>query len=115
MKINQAFPSKYIKCEDLNGREVPCKIARVLMEDVGAAGSPEEKAVMYFAGKTKGIVLNKTNAMTISLSYGEDTDDWVNKDVILYPATTPFQGQIVPCIRLRIPAMAHVDDSEIPF
>ena len=115
MKINQAFPSKYIKAADLKGKEYTLTVASVKIEDVGAEGSPEEKPVLYFAGRAKGVVLNRTNAGTISHRYGDDTDDWINKEVIIYPDTVMFQGKLVDCIRMRVPATAAAADDAIPF
>ena len=115
MKINQAFPSKYIKAADLQGKEYTLTVASVKIEDVGAEGSPEEKPVLYFAGRAKGVVLNRTNAETISHRYGDDTDDWINKEVIIYPDTVMFQGKLVDCIRMRVPATAAASYEAIPF
>jgi len=115
MKITSAFPSKYLKCSDLNGMEVACTISRVEVENVGGQGDEEEKPVLYLTGKTKGVVLNRTNAMTIAGKYGEDTDGWVNKPIVIYPDQTMFQGRMVDCIRMRVPAATVIDASEIPF
>lgn len=116
MKINQAFPSKYIKAADLGGKEHTLTIAKVQIEDVGGQNNEEDRPVMYFAGRQKGVVLNRTNATAIAHRYGDDTDEWVNKPVTVYPDTTMFQGKMVDCIRMRVPAPpaeAGVDD--IPF
>lgn len=111
MKIGSAFPSKYLKADDLQGKEVTLIIHRVEMEDVSGDNS-EHKPVMYFMGKQKGLVLNKTNADTCRLAFGSDeTEEWHGKSIVIYPATTNFQGRTVPCLRLRVPAeAAGVDD-----
>ena len=115
MKITAAFPSKYLKSADLNGNEVTCTISRVEVENVGGQGDEEEKPVLYLTGKTKGVVLNRTNAMTIAGKYGEDTDGWVTKPVVIYPDQVMFQSRMVDCIRMRVPAAMAVDPSEVPF
>lgn len=115
MKIGSAYPSKYLKESDLQGREVSCVIDRVVIEDVGSPGDPEEKPVIYFAGKAKGMVLNKTNSMYIANKYGDETDDWKGKTIIIHPDVTQFQGKLVPCLRVRFPVLAATDDSNIPF
>jgi len=115
MKIATAFPSKYLKSADLNGNEVACTISRVEVENVGGQGDEEEKPVLYLAGKTKGVVLNRTNAMTIASKYGDDTDAWANRPIVIYPDQTMFQGRMVDCIRMRVPAATAIDASEIPF
>ena len=68
MRVSQAFPSNYLKAADLQGRNVPVTMNRVEMEDIGG----DHKPVVYFNGKDKGVVLNKTNANNIAQLYGDD-------------------------------------------
>jgi len=104
MNLDQMYPSKWLKAGDLQGQTIPVVIMRVVMEDVGdEAGKP----VAYFQGKEKGLVLNKTNAMSIGLVHGQDTDGWTGKTIELFPAVVMFQGQNVPCIRVRPVAAAY--------
>lgn len=100
MKIGSAFPSNFIKCEDLQGRPVQVKMNYVKFEDIGG----DNKPVLYFIGKEKGMVLNKTNANMIAELYGDETDGWSNQTVELYPTKTDFQGKRVDAIRVREPA-----------
>lgn len=97
MNINEAFPSKYLKADDLQGREVTVSIDHVAMEKVG----DDNKMALYFRGKQKGIILNKTNAMNIATAYGTDTNGWIGNPVILFPAWVDFQGKSVQAIRVR--------------
>src|SRR5271166_2605021 len=99
MHINAMFPSNYLKASDLQGRNVLVVIDRVAMEKLG----DDDKYILYFQGKQKGVVLNKTNGTNIALAYGEDTEDWIGKEVVLYPAMVDFQGRSVSAIRIRQP------------
>lgn len=81
-------------------------MSHVEVEDVGAAGADEHKPVLYFVGKTKGLVMNKTNASTIAEAYGDDTDQWVNQPLTIYPTTTDYAGKRVACIRVEVPRQA---------
>ncbi len=63
----------------------------------------ETKPVLYFKGKDKGVVLNKTNAGTISDAYGDDTEDWFDQPLILFSAMATFQNKTGPAIRCRAP------------
>ena len=134
MNINDQFPSKYLKATDLNGGEVTVTIKDCMVEEVG----DDRRPVLYFTGKDKGVVLNKTNANNIADAYTPDTDEWVGKKVVLYTAWVDFQGRSVESIRIR-PAKANegakqatvppkfdepapparefapADDSDIPF
>ena len=99
MRVSQAFPSNYLKAADLQGRNVPVTMNRVEMEDIGG----DHKPVLYFNGKDKGVVLNKTNANNIAQLYGDDTDNWIGQDVVLFSAWVDFQGKSVEAIRIRGP------------
>ena len=98
--INDAFPSKHLKAADLQGRQITVTIEKVGFEAVGV--EREMKAILYFAGKTKGMVVNKTNAKTITKVAGSAiTEDWRGVTIALYPTETEFQGETVDCIRVR--------------
>ena len=116
MKILKSFGGKFVRADDITAPAV-VTIERVEMENVGNDDKPEEKPVLYFAGRTKGCVLNRTNAMAIANRYGDDTDTWTDKEVIVFPDQTMFQGKMVDCIRMRIPvpAATEADDENIPF
>ena len=101
MRISSAFPSKYLKASDLQGREVQVKIDDVAIEVMEQAG--EEKPVLRFIGTEKGMVLNRTNSDTIANAYGDETDTWHGKPIVLFESTTSFGGRTVPCLRVRIP------------
>lgn len=102
MRMSTAFPSKYLSEPDLQGREITVTMSHVQMEGI-SADNDDQKPVLYFEGKKKGLVLNKTNSTTITRVYGDDSDDWLGKSVTLYPTTDRFKGEIVPCIRVKIP------------
>lgn len=99
MKISEEFPSQYLKASDLGGREIRVTMARVEREKIGS----DNKLVLYFKGKDKGLVLNKTNAGTIGDAYGDDTDDWYDQPLILFSVKTDYQGKVVDATRCRVP------------
>jgi len=53
-------------------------------------------------------VLNKTNIRVLAGAFGDNTDGWVNKTVVVYPTTTEMAGKTVPCLRIRIPAPKQI-------
>ncbi len=116
MNIESAFPSKYLKAADIpDGQQVPVTIDRVGVEDPSGNGDPDEnKPVIYFTGKKKGMVMNVTNKNTIVSAYGTDTDNWCGKPILLYKAETSYAGQMVPCIRMRIPKGAVTGGGQYP-
>jgi hypothetical protein len=123
MDINSAFPSNYLKASDLQGKHIQLEIDDVRWESIG----DEQKAVLYFLGKDKGLVLNKTNANAIAEKLGYETNNWHKKVITIFPTQTDFQGRTVPCIRVKLdpaatvappqaqPAETKTPDDDIPF
>lgn len=115
--INDLVQSKYLKASDLQGRRIKLVIDRVSVEAVGQ--NKEMKAVMYFAGKEKGMVLNKTNLFNAGNAFGAETDDWGGKEVIAYSVKVQNQnGQMVDGLRIDpvVPVVSGNDpDDSIPF
>ena len=99
MKISEEFPSRYLKAADLQGREVRVTMQHVEKEKLG----DEMKLALYFKGKDKAMILNKTNSYTIADAYGEDTEDWFDQPLILFSVMVDFQGKVGPAIRCRVP------------
>ena len=101
MNLNDLYPSKFFKASDLGGVPQVLTIQRIGIEDLGDPKKPERKPVLYFAGKDKGLVLNKTNALTIAARFGPELEDWIGGRVELF--ATIVQGPSGPCegIRLR--------------
>lgn len=100
MNIQTAYPSNYLRADDLNGKAVNVVIDRIEMEEVGQGRNKETKPVIYFKGKEKGLVCNKTNANTIAKLYGGETDEWIGNSITLKPAEVEFQGEMVLSIRV---------------
>ncbi len=95
--VSDLFPSKYLKATDLQGHEVETTIECLSMEVLDG----DECPVLYFDGKKKGLVINRTNANTIAKLHGQNTDDWKGMSITLDPTETTFKGETVACIRVR--------------
>ena len=104
MRIYDAFPSKYVQAADLQGREASVRIREVKLENIRGRKAP----VLFFEGKTKGLVLNKTNAAAIAVLYSEETDGWAGKEITIYPTMVEFQGRMVQSIRVKGPKLRNV-------
>jgi hypothetical protein len=102
MKINDAFPSDYIKGSEVE-RPVLFVMSHVDMRDVG----DDLKPVLFFIGQEKGMVLNKGNAQTISEAYGENTEGWQGKQIVIYfNPDVMYAGKRTGGIRVRKPKVA---------
>lgn len=100
MNVNSAFPSKYLKASDLGTAQPTVIIDHVSIEEVGR--DKDSRPVIYFAGKEKGVVLNRTNAKKIAELVGSpETDEWAGFAVRLYATETQFGGDTVECIRIK--------------
>jgi hypothetical protein len=100
MNIDSAFPSNYLKASDLADKAPVVTIDRVDVEPIGR--DKEIKPVIYFAGKEKGLVLNKTNAKKIAeLTGSKDTEDWHGCQIRIYASQTEFAGEMVECVRVK--------------
>lgn len=108
--INDLYPSKYLKAHDLRGKTVKATINHVLVEKIGS----DTKPVLYFKGKEKGMVLNKTNAFTVSQAFGMDTDDWGGGEIEIFAAFVDFQGKQVEGLRIRLPSRQRNADWQAP-
>jgi hypothetical protein len=105
--VNDFFPSKYLKAADLQGAEPVVTIDRVDFEPVGR--DREMKAVLYFVGKAKGLILNKTNCNKIVELIGSAiTEEWAGSKLKLYATETQFGGDTVDCIRIKPVAPAKM-------
>ena len=100
--VTDLFPSRYVSAGDLPAGGTDVIIESFGQEEVG--DTKDLRPILFFAGKPKGMVLNKTNANRIAEKYGEQIEEWMGKPVTLYPSETDFQGKTVPCVRVRIPA-----------
>ncbi len=104
MNINEVFPSKYLKAADIKGRPpISVVIREVVVEKISETDS---KPVVYFQGKEKGIVLNKTNANMIAHTYGPETNGWIGQTILLRSEPVPFGSQIVDSIRVAVAQVA---------
>lgn len=109
MNANEMFPSKYLKASDLGDHTPVVKISRVGVETLGSDEEKENKPVIYFDGKDKGLVCNKTNWNTLIDLFGEETDDWIGSKIKLMTAEVAFKGKMSLAIRISSIKVAQSD------
>ena len=120
MNINETFPStsNFLKKEDLP-KPVKVKIDSAEMIEFDQDGKTQRKIVLKFEGKEKALACNKTNARTIAAMHGDETDNWIGKEITLYNDPTVSMGdQVVGGIRIQyMPPVTEGDgfDDDIPF
>jgi len=117
-----------LKAADLGAAEPVVTIARVALEAIGR--DKDHKLVIYFEGKSKGLVANKTIAKKLAELVGSpETEDWLGPPIRLYTTTADFAGESFEVIRVKAAATSRpaapppapkpigvIDDaSDIPF
>ena len=125
--VRQMFDSAYVGNWDLQGRDVVVVIARIVPGELAKAGtSKKDKApIIFFEGREKGMVLNKTNMKIIGGIVGSfKVKDWIGHAITLYPTTCQFGPNTVDCIRVRpvapkgrngkTPPVASPPDDDVP-
>jgi hypothetical protein len=104
MDVDQLFPSRFFRCVDLNGKPRRLTIIAMKREDVGG----EQKVLITFADESKMLICNKTNARSISRALGNETKNWIGRDIVLVPTEVDFRGEMVDAIRVRpAPSQSH--------
>ena len=99
MKMSEAFPSRFLKAADVQGRPVRATISGCVLEDLGDSRKP----ALSFQGRSKQLVINKTNGSLLAAWFGDDTDQWTGREIEIYADKAPMQGRIVDCLRVRLP------------
>lgn len=100
-KLNDMFPSRYLKAADFEDGDAVVTIERLEEDTVGQGKDAKDVWIVYFTELDKGLVLNKTNTVTIGKLYGDDTDDWTGKKITLFSTEVQYQSDMVAAIRIR--------------
>ena len=111
MRKDSALPTKYITGTVVGDHKMKLTVARVVMETM--ENGREQKPVMYFVGKDRGMVINSGNWDAMALVYGDESDGWAGKMIELFamPTQTPA-GQ--PTLGCRIRALVG-QEPQVPI
>jgi hypothetical protein len=94
--------SKYLNAQDLKA-EKKFRIKEVTVEMIGTGVQKERKLVAWFTNDKKGLVLNKTNNRTLRHAFGDDTNGWKGKVIVVFPTPVEMAGKMTSGLRVRIP------------
>ena len=115
MKIDDFFPSKYLKASDLNGEDLDVTIKQV----EGEQFEDGKKPVLHFEEPVKPFIVNRTNFTSISNLHGKSTEMWIGKRITLFPTEVSYRGNPTLGIRVRltVPEAAHSTEKkeDVPF
>jgi hypothetical protein len=108
------FPSNYLKASDLAGKERQVTISHI--ETRTFDNDTKRKPVALFSETgTKGLVLNKTNFVTLAAIHGDNSDNWAGKTITIYPDFTSYQGKPIETIRIRRATTDLAAPSKVEF
>lgn len=110
MNIENVYPSRYMNAASLE-KEVDLTFNSLVIETMPDG---QEKLVAYFNEIEKGLVINKTNLLTIDQLYGSETDRWLGKKISLFLIDVPTPKGMKPGIRIRSEVPNPVDMPSSP-
>lgn len=99
--VSVLFPSDYLKCADLKGRNVNVTITGITVDAVPMTGGKKEKKLVLTLAKTrKKFIAGKTNGYCLGLLFSSDLRACVGKQITLCPDVDVFGGADVATIRI---------------
>ena len=103
MNRNDAFPSKYLKKEDLTSGPITATIRHVEMGEVGTEDNKDTKPIMFFREEDiKPMVINSGNWDTCAEMFGDESDNWARHQIEIYvDPNVKYAGKKVGGLRLR--------------
>ncbi len=97
MDATKYFGGNFLKAADVV-KPMQLTITSVDVEEF----EDKKKLLVSFEETDKKLVLNKINMTRICrLAGSQDTDTWAGTQVTLYKDTVEYDGQDVPCIRVK--------------
>jgi hypothetical protein len=108
-RFDDIYGGRWLKAGDLDGRAQKFQIEAAEYQKVGK--EQEEKLVLAFIGKNKGLILNATNAKALADKWGKSEETWPGKWLEAKPVETAFGPGVrtTPC---EAPLAASED---VPF
>lgn len=103
MNVKDLIAGKYLVATDMVGQRVLATLDVCQIEefDNKTTGLIDARPVVYFEDLDQGMVLNKTNLKVLAREFGEETENWKGKRVL------------VTTHKVKTPAGAEVDGLRI--
>ena len=97
MDMTQFLAGAYLQASDIP-QPTYLQIARVETAQMQDGGGIKVKPVLVFTDNRKA-VLNKTNTTSLAASFGNNSELWIGRTVLLRAEHAMFQGRMVPALR----------------
>jgi len=107
VKVSREFPGRFMKASDLD-RPVTHTIRDITKEQLRGRNGLEDKLVLWFAGTKQGLPTNVTNQRLLVGTYGDETDEWLGKKIMLrVERVRGFDGDLVDSIVIDVDGLPH--------
>jgi hypothetical protein len=98
--FDDLYGSQFLAATDLK-KPFTATIEAVTKQDFARQGERQKmKVVLHLKGVRKPIVVNKTNALSLSEEFGKDFDEWIDKRINVKAERTSYGGKPVMGLRL---------------
>ena len=91
-RISESFSGKWLTAIDVPRQGLRGYIEEITEEEIGQGSDKKIKLVLWIKGQDKGMVLNKTNGGILADLYGDETDDWTGRRIVLIVQKVEYQG-----------------------
>ena len=99
MRTKDMFPSKYLKSDDAEAKQIITTMTHMEMELIGQGQDQKKKPVLYLEDQ-KPMVLNRTNTEALEEAFG-DSDDWPGHKIRIRCVKTNYAGKSVDGLRVE--------------
>jgi hypothetical protein len=83
--FDELYPGKYIRASEFKDKPVTLTVKSVDREMLSnGTGGEEGAVVMEFEETPKALVVNRTNGVAFRALYGDDSGDWIGKQITLH-------------------------------
>lgn len=102
MKTSSLKQSKFLTKDDA-GEGILVTMRSLKEQNVEMEGKPEKLKWVLNFDECKPLVLNRTNIASIERIHGDETDDWVGKQIVLFnDENVSFGGEVTGGVRVDV-------------
>lgn len=97
MSVKTIYGGQYFKAADIPDEGIVGRITGVRVGKVGESDATE-KIILSLSGVDEEYACNKTNALVLAETFGDNEDEWLGRSIRLTRGRTFYKGSMVECI-----------------